>query len=93
MEFQFTETPKPHFFYEQDGEVLAKITYDVVDNDVFAVDHTFVSEKLRGQGVAKQLLEAVVEKAQKEGKKIKPICSYVVTAFKRNPEYQKLEAK
>lgn len=93
MEFQFTENPKPMFYYEKDGEVLAKITYDVVDGDVFAVDHTFVSEKLRGQGVAKQLLEQVVAKAEAEDKKIKPVCSYVVAAFKRNKEYQKLEAK
>ncbi|MCD8505683.1 MAG: N-acetyltransferase [Alkalibacterium thalassium] len=36
-------------------------------------NHTFVDPSLRGQGVAEQLVDRVVEEMQKEQKKIKPV--------------------
>lgn len=38
---------------------------------------------LRGQGVAQQLVVAVVEEARRNGQKIRPICSYAVVFFQR----------
>ncbi len=74
-------------FRQMDGEErLAEITWTML-GDVMVVDHTFVSEKLRGQGVAKQLLDRAVAYARENNYKIEPVCSYVITAFKRYPEY------
>ncbi len=47
-----------------------------IEEGTITIDHTYVSEKLRGQGIAALLLEKVVEYARLTNKKILPICSY-----------------
>lgn len=47
-----------------------------IEDDIITIDHTYVSEKLRGQGIAALLLEKVVEYSIQKNKKILPICSY-----------------
>ncbi|HLR09806.1 MAG TPA: GNAT family N-acetyltransferase [Sporosarcina sp.] len=95
MEFNFTKLEEEEFAfqYERDGEVLAEISWTVLGN-VMAVEHTFVSPELRGQGVAKKLLDRAAQYAREHDYKIEPICSYVVTAFERYDEYNdvKIEA-
>ncbi|WP_423190079.1 GNAT family N-acetyltransferase [Alkalibacterium sp. f15] len=81
------------FYKEENGELLAEITY-VPKEAVVEVDHVFVDPTLRGQGVAEKLVERVVEEMEKEGKKIIPVCPYVVTLFDRKPEkYNHIHAK
>lgn len=55
--------------------------------DRLIVDHTFVSDELRGQGVAGKLVEKVVQFARTEGKKILPTCSYAKEKIKKTKEY------
>lgn len=74
------------FRYEQDGKMLAEITWTML-GDVMVMDHTFVSEELRGQGVAKKILDHAADYAREKGLKMEPVCSYVVTAFERYKEY------
>ena len=45
---------------DDQGHLLAEITFPEVREGVFNIDHTFVDESLRGQGVAGQLMEAAV---------------------------------
>ena len=54
MEFQLQQLAdnKLAFVNEQEGEKLAEITWQQ-KGQVMIMDHTFVSDKLRGQGVAK----------------------------------------
>lgn len=52
----------------------AIITY--IENDIITIDHTYVSEDLRGQGIAETLLDKVVDYAKEKHKKILPVCSY-----------------
>lgn len=75
-------------FYQEneDGELSAEITYKPEGDDVVDADHTFVDPSLRGQGIAEQLVERLVEEMEKEGKKIKPTCPYVVELFERKPD-------
>lgn len=69
------------------GEIVGEITYAETRNPkVVEANHTFVSEKLRGQGVAGKLLDTMVESLSEEGKLIKAKCSYVVSKFDREPE-------
>lgn len=75
------------FFIEEDGKQLAEITYTQVDEETLSIDHTYVSEDLRGQGIAKQLVEKVIDKARGENKKIIPICGYAQALFKNNEGY------
>ena len=75
-------------FYREDekGELIAEITYKELDDHTVDADHTFVDPSLRGQGVAEQLVDRLVEEMEKEGKKIKPGCPYVAALFERKPD-------
>src|SRR5699024_4177275 len=84
MEFQ----KENHRIFKEDesGKTLAEITYAESEDNKVIANHTFVDPSLRGQGVAEQLVDALVEEMKREGKKIVPLCSYVVALFERKPE-------
>ena len=48
---------------------------------------TFVDPSLRGQGIAKRLLDKLADFARENDLKIRPLCSYVVKAFEKSKEY------
>ena len=55
-------------------------------------DHTFVPPAMRGAGVARQLVEALIADARAQGFRIVPQCSYVEAQFRRHPEWADLLA-
>jgi predicted GNAT family acetyltransferase len=59
---------------------------------VKVADHTLVPPEIGGRGVAAELVKALVADARAEHFKIRPLCSYVVVAFKRHPEWADLRA-
>ncbi|MGB3259608.1 GNAT family N-acetyltransferase [Paenisporosarcina sp.] len=93
MELQYKELGHDAyaFVYEKDGKTLGEITWTLL-GDVMVMDHTFVSPSLRGQGVAKQLLDRSANFAREKGYKMEAVCSYVVTAFNQSDEYEDLKA-
>ncbi|MEY9972839.1 putative GNAT family acetyltransferase [Lysinibacillus sp. RC46] len=88
MEFQLQQLAenKLAFAYEQEGERLAEITWQQ-KGQVMVMDHTYVSDKLRGQGVAKKLLDHAAAYAREKGYKMEAVCSYVVAAFEKSNDY------
>jgi len=79
---EFTKTNNGFVKYDENGRVIAEITYSNTSNpNVVVADHTFVDSSLRGQGVAGKLLNALVEDMKQQNKKIKASCSYVVKKF------------
>lgn len=93
MEFKLAERGPKHFAfeYEQEGKMLAEIEWIQREN-VMDMNHTFVSDELRGQGVAKKLLDQAAEYARENNYKMRAICSYVVAAFERSAEYDDVKA-
>ena len=92
MEFELVELDGDAYAFRniQDGKVIAEISWTML-SDVMVMDHTFVSPDLRGQGVAKKLLDRAAEYAREKSFKMEPICSYVVTAFERYDDYNDLQ--
>lgn len=74
-----------------DGRKLGEITWYEKDG-VMKMNHTFVSDELRGQGVAKKLLDQSAKYARNNNMKMDPICSYVVSAFEKSNEYDDIKA-
>ncbi|SDR10804.1 hypothetical protein SAMN05216232_3466 [Virgibacillus subterraneus] len=66
---------------------LGEITFEPSGDNVLIVDHTYVSDELRGQGLAGKLVDKVVTYAREEGKKIDPTCSYAKDKMEKTPEY------
>ena len=93
MEFKLSERSPQHFAfeYEQDGNKLAEIEWIQREN-IMQMNHTYVSDVLRGQGVAKKLLDRAAEYARENDYKMNAICSYVVAAFEKSDTYNDVKA-
>jgi predicted GNAT family acetyltransferase len=73
---------------EDEAQPLAEIHFTESDNGSLIVDHTYVSEELRGQGVGEKLVEQMVQFAREEQKKIIPQCTYAQKQFDRHEEFR-----
>lgn len=75
-----------------DGAPLAEIDFPKEAEGVHVITHTAVDPSLRGQGIAGELMSRLLLKAQKEGFKLRPVCSYAVSYFEKHPEKETLKA-
>jgi len=73
------------FVIQRDGRRIAEMTYTRTNPSLVVVDHTFTDPSLRGQGVARQLQDAMVAWARESATKVVPVCSYVKLQFDRDP--------
>ena len=53
--------------------------------------HTIVPHAIGGRGVARALVERLVEDAGRQGFLIRPDCSYVAARFAENPDWASLK--
>ena len=60
----------------EEGKVMAQITYSKIEDGVYNIDHTFVDESLRGQKIAGKLVEMAIEEIKKKNAKVVATCSY-----------------
>jgi predicted GNAT family acetyltransferase len=72
------------FFIEEGGTRIAQMTYRRLDATHILIDHTEVARHLRGQGVARRLLDAAVDWARQSRTRISASCSYVQLQFARD---------
>lgn len=77
---------KGAFLIGEDNERLAEMTYSRAGDSLIIIDHTEVSDKLRGQGAGKKLVLAAVDYARKNNLKILPLCPFAKATFDRTPE-------
>ncbi len=88
MNIQQTDDGKKGAFYiEENGERLAEMTYVWAGTGMFIIDHTEVSDKLAGKGAGKQLVAKAVDFAREQNVKIKPLCPFANSVFKKVQEY------
>ena len=78
---------KGMFYVENDKTTLAKMVYTMPSSDKMIIEHTEVSEELKGQNVGFQLVKAAVEFAREQNIKIIPLCPFANSVFKRKPEF------
>ena len=76
--------------YTPDYLVVAEVTFPDIDENTVNVNHTFVDDALRGQGVAGKLMEELVKELKESGKKAVLTCSYAIKRFEKHPEYDDL---
>ena len=69
---------------DDNGKVVAEITFYESENGIFIIEHTFVDESLRGQGIAGKLVEMAVEEIEKRGGKVEATCSYAKKWLENN---------
>lgn len=60
----------------ENDEILAEIDFPMIKEGVVEITHTIVSPSLQGQGIARKLVEKVLEIAKEKGYQVTASCSY-----------------
>lgn len=90
MEFRVKEYEVGYY----DGEnMLAQVTFPECEKGIVEMNHTFVDESLRGQGIASKLLEVASAHIRAESLKVRPTCTYAVNWYAKHKEYDDIVEK
>lgn len=89
MDIQHKEgESKGSFYIEEGGEVVAEITYSKAGNTKIIIDHTEVSDKLRGKHIGKILVKHLIGYAREKKLKVIPLCPYAKSIIERDASLQ-----
>lgn len=89
MTVEVVHNPAAQRFEAQVGGRLAVCSYHE-SGGVLNLTHTEVPAAAQGRGVAGALVKATLDWARAEGKRVRPLCSYVAAYMRRHPETQDL---
>ena len=71
---------------DEDGKLVAEITFPETAPGVYTMDHTFVDPSLRGQGMADKLVRAALEQIRENGGTPAATCSYAAAWLAKHPQ-------
>lgn len=87
MNIQRQENDNKGMFYAGDVNTpLAGMYYHMASPQKMIIDHTEVSDELRGQNVGYQLVKASVDYARANNIKIVPVCPFAKSVFQKKEE-------
>ena len=69
------------------GKIVAEVTLPA-KGDIATINHTFVDDSLRGQGIAAVLVKLAADRILADGNRIAATCPYAVSWFSKHPEYR-----
>ncbi len=70
-----------------DGEQRIGVAEYAKENGAWVITHTEVDPAYGGQGIARKLVEALIEAARSDGAKIVPVCSYAEKMMRGKEAY------
>lgn len=85
IHFEF-DGKKGAFFIQHGGPRLGQMVFSKAGDSLIIIEHTDVSDELRGTGAGKKLLAATVDYARKNKLKIVPVCPFAKALMEKNPE-------
>lgn len=89
MDIQHQEgQSKGSFFIAEDDKVMAEITYSKAGDTKIIIDHTEVSDELRGENVGKALVQHLIEYARNQELKVIPLCPFAKSVIERDESLQ-----
>ncbi len=68
------------------GQVIAEITYVKEEDNYYNINHTYVSDVLRGQGIGKILLKLAIEDIESKNGKVRATCEYAKAQLMKGKE-------
>ncbi|MCP0887519.1 N-acetyltransferase [Ligilactobacillus sp. WILCCON 0076] len=78
-------------YLDDSNNKIANIGFKLINNDTtYVVEHTWVSESARGQGLAGKITVHFLEHIRTEKKDVVPLCPFTQKFFKSHPEYSDL---
>ena len=85
VKLNLDETGRGAFYLNDGTSQLAEMVVGVSGQNL-TVYHTEVAVNAEGKGLAKMLLNAMVDYARSKSLKVNPLCPFVHLQFKRNSE-------
>ena len=76
-------TEKHRIFVMDNGEEIGEVTFPERDG-VYVINHTYVDDRYRGQGIASELVRRAVEEIERRGGRVEATCSYAALWLARN---------
>ena len=67
-----------------DNETVAEVTFYEIENGVYNIDHTFVDDSLRGQGIGSKLVQEAVNTIKGKGAQIQATCPFASKWMEEN---------
>lgn len=80
------------FVIEEGGIERARMTYVKAGEHRFIIDHTEVSDALRGRGAGLAMVQAAVAWARETGRKITATCPFAKATLEKHPEFNDVMA-
>lgn len=94
MEITVQHNEADQEFYADIPGSEAELAYSLPEDGIIDFQHTYVSENIRGQGVAEQLVKTGLEYARSKQWKVIATCAFVALFVRRHAaEYDSLLAK
>ena len=81
---QFIKEENRIYATNEDNETVAEVTFYEIENGVYNIDHTFVDDSLRGQGIGSKLVEEAVKIIKERGAKVQATCPFASKWIEEN---------
>lgn len=82
-----TDSGGRYFLAEDGTDDLAEMTFSRANEKLIIVDHTYVPDRYRGQGVGRRLVDRLIADARDKHVRIVPLCPFVKAQFQKHPEW------
>jgi len=89
---EVTHNPAENRFEAWVEGKLSKLDYSK-NGDTIMMTHVGVPVEFRGQGLAAAITKTALEYAKSNSLRVIPICPYVASYIRRNPQYTELTKK
>lgn len=76
---------KGAFHVTREGRRLAEMTYSRTNAKLIVIDHSDIDGSLKGQGVGRRLLDALVAWARETEARVIALCPFAKSQFDRDP--------
>ena len=81
---QFIKEENRIYVQNNDNEVIAEVTFYEIENGVYNIDHTFVDDSLRGQGIGSKLVAEAVNTIKEKGAEVQATCPFASKWIEEN---------
>ena len=58
------------------NKTIAEVTFYEIEDGVYNIDHTFVDDSLRGQGIGSKLVQEAVSAIENKGCEVQATCPF-----------------
>lgn len=90
---EFKQETNRIYLEDEAGKMVAEVTFPDINENSVEINHTFVDDSLRGQGIAGKLMEEVAKRLRAEGRTAVLTCSYAISWFEKNKGYSDLVSR